>query len=211
MALVSAGEGNLGQEALDRITTGRKMGFDFKMDEGFFQFSADTRAEDLADQLYLFADKFADPRWDQAPFKRAQAAAKVQYSSYASSPQGVIERDVKALQRGGDPRFAAPTPDQISAATPEEFRAVWEPILKQGPSRCRSLAISTARRRWMPAQDLWRAAARGLPADTLPPTVLPPVAPAPIILRHDGDAGQAAAVVSWPTGGGTGAARIASA
>jgi zinc protease len=118
MALVSAGEGNLGQEALDRITTGRKMGFDFKMDEGFFQFSADTRAEDLADQLYLFADKFADPRWDQAPFKRAQAAAKVQYSSYASSPQGVIERDVKALQRGGDSLLPPPRPTRSRRPRP---------------------------------------------------------------------------------------------
>jgi zinc protease len=35
----------------------------------------------------------------------------------------------------------------------------------------------------------------------------PVVTPAPIILRHDGDAGQAGAVVSWPTGGGTGALR----
>lgn len=210
MALVSAGEGNLGQEALDRITTGRKMGFEFKMDEGFFQFSADTRAEDLADQLYLFADKFADPRWDTAPFKRAQAAARVQYSSYASSPQGVIERDVKALQRGGDARFAAATPDQISAATPEDFRAVWEPILKQGPIEVqvfgdfnREKALDALRKTFgaLPTRG-------GLPADTLPQTVQPPVVtPAPIILRHDGDPGQAAAVVSWPTGGGTGLLR----
>ena len=210
MALVGSGEGKLGQEELDRITTGRKMGFDLKTDDGFFQFSADTRAEDLADQLYLFADKFADPRWDVAPFKRAQAAAKVQYTSFAASPQGVIERDLKSLQRGGDPRFAAPTPDQISAATPEGFRATWDPILKSGPvevqvfgdfNRDKALAALRATFGALPARG-------DLPAATLAPSVLPPVAaPMPIVLRHSGDPGQAAAVVSWPTGGGTASLR----
>jgi len=206
MALVGSGEGNLGQEELDRISTGRKMGFDLKSDDSFFLFSADTRSEDLGDQLYLFADKLADPRWDHAPFKRAQAAAKVQYGTYAASPQGVLERDLKALQRGGDPRFAAPTPEQITAATPEGFRAVWEPILKQGPVEVqifgdfnRDKALDSLR------HTFGALSTRGdLPAGTLPPTVQPPLSPpGPIVLRHSGDPGQAAAVVSWPTSGGT--------
>jgi zinc protease len=186
------------------------MGFDLKTDDGFFQFSADTRAEDLADQLYLFADKFADPRWDVAPFKRAQAAAKVQYSSLTASPQGVIERDLKSLQRGGDPRFEAPTPDQITAATPDGFRATWAPILTSGPievqvfgdfNRDKALAALRTTFGALPPRG-------DLPAGTLPPSVLPPVAaPAPIVLRHSGDPGQAAAVISWPTGGGTASLR----
>jgi zinc protease len=206
MALVGSGEGNLGQEELDRISTGRKMGFELKSDESFFQFSADTRAEDLGDQLYLFADKLADPRWDHAPFKRAQAAAKVQYGTFAASPQGVLERDLKSLQRGGDPRFAAPTPEQITAATPEGFRAVWEPVLKQGPVEVqvfgdfnRDKALDALRRTFgaLPTRG-------DLPAGTLPPTVQQ-AAPNPgvTVLRHEGDPGQAAAVISWPTGGGT--------
>jgi zinc protease len=81
MALVSAGEGALGQEELDRISTGRKLGFDFRQEDTFFQFSAETRAEDMADQLYLFAAKFAMPRWDASPVLRARAAAQLQYAS----------------------------------------------------------------------------------------------------------------------------------
>jgi zinc protease len=210
MALVGSGEGKLGQEELDRITTGRKMGFELKADDGFFQFSADTRAEDLADQLYLFADKFADPRWDTAPFKRAQAAARVQYASFAASPQGVIERELKSLQRGGDPRFAAPTPDQISAATPEGFRATWDPILKSGPIEVQIFGDFNRDKALAALRSTFGAlAARGnLPADTLAPSVQPPlVTPMPVLLRHDGDPGQAAAIVTWPTGGGTGPLR----
>ena len=62
-----------GQEQLDQISTGRKMGFEFSIGDGAFQLSADTRREDLADQLYLFADKLAMPRWDAAPVLRAKA------------------------------------------------------------------------------------------------------------------------------------------
>ena len=48
-------------------------------------------------------------------------------------PQGVLERDLKFLERGRDPTFRTPTPAEIDAATPAGFRQVWEPILKQGP------------------------------------------------------------------------------
>ncbi|HNJ48844.1 MAG TPA: insulinase family protein, partial [Novosphingobium sp.] len=129
MALVGSGVGSLGQDQLDRISTGRKMGFDFDIGDGAFTFSADTRQADMADQLYLFAAKFATPRWDAAPLLRAKAAARLQYESYSASPQGMIERDLSFYQRGGDPRYHTPTPTEIEAATPDGFRRVWQPIL----------------------------------------------------------------------------------
>ncbi len=133
MALVSEGEGILDQEALERVSSGRKMGFEFAMGAATFSFTAETRAEDLADQLYLFADKFAEPRWDAQPVLRARALAKGAYDSFAASPRGVLGRDLRYLQRGGDPRYATATPDQLAAVTPEGFRKVWEPILREGP------------------------------------------------------------------------------
>jgi zinc protease len=133
MALVGSGVGTLGQEELDRISTGRKMGFDFGIEDGTFQFSADTRPADLEDQLYLFAAKFAMPRWDANPVIRAKAAAKLQYESYQTSPQGVLERDFSYLQHNRDPRYATPTPREVEAVTPDGFRQVWQPILQNGP------------------------------------------------------------------------------
>ena len=73
-ALVGSGVGELGQEELDRISTGRRMGFDFGIGDAVFTFTAQTRAADLADQLYLFAAKLAMPRWDANPVLRAKAA-----------------------------------------------------------------------------------------------------------------------------------------
>lgn len=205
MALVGSGEGTLGQEELDRISTGRKMGFEFAIQDAAFQFAAATRGADLADQLYLFAAKFAMPRWDANPVLRAKAAAKLQYEAFATSPQGVIQRDLAFLQHGRDPRFRTPTPQEIEAASPQGFRQVWEPILQSGPIEVqlfgdfdRAQAVAALEKTFgalAPRAPLPAALARSSFPD-LPATAQP------IILEHRGDPGQAAAVINWPTGGG---------
>ena len=205
LALIGSGVGKLGQEELDRITTGRKMGFNFKIDDGNFNFSADTRAADLDDQLYLMAAKFATPRWDANPVLRAQAAAKINYESFATSPQGVLERDLKFYQRGKNAVFQTPTPAQIEATTPDGFRQVWAPILAQGPIEIqlfgdfkRDAAIAAL------AKTFGALPARGdLPAGTAPASAHT-LAPSldPVLLYHHGDRNQAAALIAWPTSGG---------
>jgi len=206
MALVTSGVGNLGQEELDRISTGRKMGFDFSIQDANFEFSADTRQADLADQLYLFAAKFAMPRWDVNPLLRAKAAARLQYEAYSTSPQGVLERDLKFLQRDRDPRFHTPSPAEIEKATPAGFRQVWERALKTGPIEVQLYGDFDRNAALQALQRSFGALAprQPLPAGTAPATAKFPVATAqPVVLTHRGDANQAAAVVSWPTGGGS--------
>ncbi len=205
MALVDVGVGKLDREAMDRVMTGRKIGFDFSIEDANFLFKADTRAADLEDQLYLFAAKFATPRWDANPVLRAQAAAKINYESYASSPQGVLERDLRFLERGRDPVFRTPTPAEISATTVEGFREVWEPILRQGPieiqlygdfDKAKALAALNRTFGALPLRGDLPEGTAGLEARTLPPSAQP------VLLYHRGDANQAAALIGWPTGGG---------
>lgn len=210
-ALVGSGLGTLGQEELDRVSTGRKLGFDFRIDDSDFTLSADTREADLADQLYLFAAKLAMPRWDAAPVLRAKAAAKLQYETYATSPGGVLERDLKFLQHGRDPRYRTPTPQELDAATPEGFRQVWAPILASGPVEVQVFGdIDKAKT----IEDLRRTFGALAPRAPMPPAVAAATAPvpagggAPIVLTHHGDANTAAAIVSWPTGGGMAGVRI---
>jgi zinc protease len=203
-ALVGSGVGNLGQEELDRISNGRKMGFDFGIDDGVFTFTAQTRAADLADQLYLFAAKLATPRWDANPVIRAKAASKLAYESFSASPNGVLERDMQYELYGEDPRFATPTPAQLDQVTPEGFRAVWEPLLKKGPDEVLifgdfkmpdALAAmgktfgALPQRAPIPAAALARETKVAAPGE-------------PTVLYHRGDANQAAAVVAWPSGAG---------
>ncbi|MDE2301741.1 MAG: insulinase family protein [Sphingomonadales bacterium] len=203
LALVSSGEGRLGQEQLDEISTGRKLGFDFAIGDGAFTFSADTRREDLADQLYLFAAKLAMPRWDAEPVLRAKAAARLQLETEGASPDGVLARDLKWLQRDRDPRFRAPSDAELAAATPQGFRKVWAPLLASGPIEVQVFgdfdraavitALSATFGALAPRRDV-----------AVPPVAVHFPAPAanPVVLTDRGDANQAAAVVSWPTGGG---------
>ena len=206
MALVGSGAATLGQEELDRVATGRKLGFDFDIQDAAFQFSAETRPSDLADQLYLFAAKLAMPRWDTNPVERAKAAAKLQYETYATSPQGVLNRDLEFFQHGRDPRFLTPTPAQIDAATPEQFREVWSRALASGPVEVQIFgdfqmpeAVAALQRTFGALKP------RAVDSAASPSTPVSGGVPSdkPIVLSHRGDAGQAAAVVSWPTGGGS--------
>jgi zinc protease len=205
MALPGSGMATLGQEELDRISTGRKMGFNFQIDDSDFTFSADTRQADLADQLYLFAAKFAMPRWDPAPVVRAKAAARLQYDGLGISPGGVLARDLKFYQHGQDPRYRTPTPAELEAATPAGFRQVWEPILATGPIEVQVFGdIDKAKT----IEALTRTFGALATRPPVAPTTLAAVPPlpagggAPIVVTHRGDANQAAAIVSWPTGGG---------
>jgi zinc protease len=205
MALVSSGLGPLGAEELDRISTGRKMGFDFSIGDGIFTFNAQTRPADIADQLYLFAAKLAMPRWDPNPVQRAMAAAKLGYESYGANPMGVINRDLEYRLSNQDRRFVTPMPDQYQAATADGFRKVWEPLLKQGPIEVlvfgdidRAATIEALSRTFgaLPPRQ-------PIPAEALARRVsFPPVQDKPVVEYHRGDPDAAAAVVAWPTGGG---------
>ncbi len=206
MALVGSGEGPLGQDALDRISTGRKMGFDFRIDDAAFQFYAETRAADLADQLYLFAAKLAMPRWDANPVVRAKAAGALQYESFATAPAGVLQRDLDWLLSNRDPRFETPDPATLAKTTPEGFRQVWDPLLKQGPvevimfgdfKRADGIAALEKTFGALPPRE-------PIPADAAKRVVAFPEPNAvPIVRYHRGDPNQAAAVIAWPSGGGS--------
>lgn len=205
MALVGSGLGELGQEELDRLSTGRKLGFDFAIDDAVFTFTAQTRAEDVADQLYLFAAKLGMPRWDVNPVLRAKAAAKLAYDTFETSPGGVLNRDLEFLLKDRDGRFATPIPAAMDAVTPEGFREVWEPLLQQGPIEVlifgefdRDATVEALRRTFgaLPERTpLPAAVATRLPR-------FPAVDGTVELLTHRGDANQAAAVVAWPSGGG---------
>ena len=204
-ALVESGLGELGQEELDRLSTGRRLGFDFGIEDAVFTFSAQTRNADLADQLYLFAAKLAMPRWDENPVIRAQAAARLAYETYSTGPGGVLSRDLEYYLRDRDPRYATPDPEALARATPEGFREVWEPLLKQGPVE---VAIFGEFDREATMAALQRTFGALPPREPIPATALARVPDFPepsaetVVLHHRGDANQAAAVIAWPSGGG---------
>ncbi|MFM7348178.1 MAG: M16 family metallopeptidase, partial [Erythrobacter sp.] len=205
-ALVGAGIGELGQNEIDQLATGRKLGFDFDIGPSVFTLTAQTRSEDVNDQLYLFAAKLGMPRWDKEPVLRAKAAGELAYNTFATSPGGVLSRDLEYLVTGDDARFATPDPAAIKAASPEGFRATWEPLLKQGPIEVlvfgefdRAKVIEQLRTTFgalPPREPIAASVAAKLPGFAAP-------SDKPVVVTHRGDANQAAAVVAWPSGGGS--------
>lgn len=209
-ALVGSGVGELGQNELDRLATGRKLGFDFRIDDAVFTLTAQTRSEDVNDQLYLFAAKLATPRWDRDPVIRAKAASELAYNTFSTSPGGVLNRDLEYLATGRDDRFATPDPASLKAASPEGFRAVWEPLLKQGPVE---VLVFGEFDKAKVVEQLRLTFGALAPRDPISPEVaarvpgFAPPSPKPTVVTHRGDANQAAAVIAWPSGGGTAALR----
>lgn len=205
-ALFAAGLGELGQEDLDRIRTGRKLSWQLEIGDGSFSFFSETRKQDLADQLYLFAAKLSMPRWDPSPITRAKALASLGYESYAANPGGVVSRDLNYYLYNENPVFLTPTPEMIEAADVEGFRKVWQPILEQGPVEIlifgdfdREEAVEDLRktfgalpdRKPIPQAVLARGYELGEAGET-------------VVRTHKGEQDQAAAVIAWPAGAGRG-------
>lgn len=211
--LASNGIGRLGQGELDELTNGRRLGFEFGVDDDAFELAALTRPADYKDQLKLFAAKLAAPGWDAAPVARAKAGLLAAQAGADASADAVLARDLGWLLRNKDARFRSlPTPQELERLTPEAFRARWEPLLKGGPIEVQLFGD-------VKSDEAIAAVAATLGA--LPPRPVRPIASAsarlafpapnvePVVLRHKGDADQAAAVIAWPTGSGFAQAREA--
>ena len=205
LALMASGVGKLGQEELDRITTGRRIGLGFNIDDDAFEITADTREADLEDQLHLMAAKLQRPRWDEAPVLRGKAASLIGYDSYAASPQAVLQRDLQWLVRGRDPRWKTPDKEDFGELTAQQFKDFWKPILRSGPVELmvfgdfdRDDAVKSILKTF---GALKKRKPLRLPEGSTTPTFPAPKA-GPEILVHKGDNERAAALIAWPTGAG---------
>ena len=206
LALLEGGIGKLTQNDVEAMTAGRRIGMDFAIADDAFELAAMTNAADLPDQLRLFAAKLAKPGWDPNPVARARAARLSSLVTLDSSPDGVLNRDLERLLRDGDPRWGTPSRETITAITPARFRKLWEPLLASGPIEV--LVFGD-----MKQEEAVTAVAATFGA--LQPRRDAPVAPGaavgrfpahrdtPQVLYHKGPETQAAAVIAWPTGGGS--------
>jgi len=204
-ALVASGIGDLKQDQLERLTSGRQINMSFDVGESAFTMRAMTRPADVADQLKLMAAKFAAPGWDPAPVLRTRAAAVLGLRTADSSPGDVVGRELGALLHGGDKRWASPEKGDAEGLTPESFRAFWEPTLANGPielsifgdfnpEQVKQAVLETFGalpvRAAVTVQKGSDAASGPVPNRT------------PVRLTHKGSPDQAIAALAWATGGG---------
>lgn len=204
LALVPSGIGKFGQEELDRLTSGRQIGLDFATADDAFMFGALTTPADLADQLKLIAAKLNTPGWDANPVARARAVMLAGYDGFESSPDGVLGRDLEKLLHAGDARWGVPPREAVEKLDAKAFRAFWEPILRTGPIEVQvygdvkaDAAIQAV------AASLGALKPRKPAAATAPAPQFPAHQAAPVVRTHEGQPNQAAAVIAWPTAGGS--------
>lgn len=203
--LSANGIGSLGQRELDELTNGRRISFNFGIDDDAFELSAVSRPADYRDQLRLYATKLAFPAWNARPLERIKAVMRAAQDSSDSSAEAVLNRDLGWLLRNRDARYAPATAQRIEALTPQAFRSTWEPLLKRGPIEVQIFGDVNADEA-IAAVGATFGALAPRPATALPAANLrlafPKPVTAPVVLRHSGAADQAAAVFAWPTGGG---------
>lgn len=203
LALISSGIGKLGQEELDQLTVGRRIGLSFAVEDDAFSLSAVTSPEDLADQLTLIAAKLAAPGWDDKPIARARAVSLAAFDASDVSPSGVLSRDLEGLLHSGDARWVSPTRKQVETATAADFRKFWAPLLASGPIEVQVFGdFKTEEAVNAIAKSLGALAPRRATVPRVPPVTFPAITGKPVVLTHSGPDNQAVALVAWPTGGG---------
>ncbi|MBN8814080.1 MAG: insulinase family protein [Sphingomonas sp.] len=203
LALVASGIGKLGQEQIDQLTTGRRLGMDFGIDDDAFVLGAVTSPPDYQDQLRLLADKLANPGWDPAPIARAKALLTNNYAGLDSSPDGVLSRDLEYFLHDRDPRWGMPPKPVVDALTPASFKSFWQPVLASGPIEVQVFGdVKADEAIAAVAKTLGALKPRSAAKGAAPAIRFPDHNATPVVRTHSGQENQAVALIAWPTGGG---------
>ena len=203
-AFVEGGLKALSTEEMEKVLASNIVGADISAGEDSFNLQGTTRPEDLAIQMQMLTAYASQPGFRPDPFLRMKTYIATLYDQLAATPSGVMSRDLGKLMHGGDPRFAFPSPADVSASTPEDFKALLGPRLASGPVEVTIVGDTTVDK----AVALTAATFGALPARTDQPAppeasavTLPTPAPKPVTLTHKGRADQAIAYAEWPTDG----------
>jgi zinc protease len=140
-----------------------------------------------------------DPAYRPDGLRRMQSAGDGQLREQLSTPMGVLARELPALVRDGDPRWAPPSLDDMRALTMDDVKAAIAPAIASAPievtivGHVRVEAAIDATAKTFGAFAPRNAAFKPPPAD-----VRFPAKRRAIELRHNGREDQAAVAAAWP-------------
>ncbi|MBX5020912.1 insulinase family protein, partial [Rhizobium lentis] len=118
---------------IQKALTATIVSIDFSVGDSSFRFNGRTRTEYLATQLQLMAAYTSDPAYRPEAFKRVQQVYLSGLGQDQATPDGVVSRNFAGLVHSGDPRWTFPDRAQLSAAKPDEFEALFRPMVSNGP------------------------------------------------------------------------------
>jgi zinc protease len=200
-AFVEGGLGQLELQELEQTEPGHFAGIFLDVDEAAFQLAGDTVERDVLLQLQVLAAYATDPAYRPDGLRRMQAAAEGQLREQASTATGVLSREIAALVRDGDKRWATPTLADMRALTMDDVKAAIGPSLAQAPIEITIVGH-------VKVEDAIEATAKtfGALAPRRETFSFPagardvhfPASSARVEYRHDGRADQAAVAAVWP-------------
>ncbi|WP_166039799.1 M16 family metallopeptidase [Sphingosinicella sp. YJ22] len=200
-----SGLADLDLDGLERLTTGRRIGLSFAVDEDAYMLAGTTSAEDLPDQLRLLTTKLTHPRWDAELFRRFQTNAVQSYDLQFATASARAGREIPSLLYSGDSRWGAVEREALASATVEDMRAYFAPRLAEGPVHVVIVGDVTLDA----AVEAVRRSVAALPPRTTPAPAVDPARveppqpnPEPRRFTHNGDPSQAFALIGWSTLGG---------
>lgn len=209
-----AGIGPFSGEELQRMAAGHQYAFAVAPAVDALSFSGITSPKDLAGMLKLMTGEIVAPRFEAATVNRLRETTIAGYAALYSQPASVLQAFGGAALHEGDARFDFPPRAQAETLALPAFRKFWTERLARGAVRVTIVGdFDPAAAVAAVGQTLGTLPVR--PAVAMVATGVRAVHPGgPVVLRHDGDAGQALVAHVWPTlgeSGATPAAREASA
>ncbi|WP_448954750.1 M16 family metallopeptidase [Labrys neptuniae] len=175
---------------------------DISLEDSSLKLEGKTRPADLATQLQIFTAYAADPAWRPEVFERVRQLYLANLPQYEATPSVVVGRDFQGLVHSGDPRWTFPDRAQLLAAQPEDFSALFAPILADGAidvTVVGDVDVEEAIRRT--AATFGALPARPDPAPAGADSAAFPAPTAqPVLRTHSGRVDNAAAVVALPIG-----------
>jgi zinc protease len=199
-AFTLGGLGRIDYEDMQQALASKVYGAAFGMGENAFTLSGRTRPEDLATELQVLAAYASDPGYAPTGWNRYRSLAGTIHDQLATTPGGVLNRDLGALIHNGDPRWRTPSREEMAASSIETGRQVLGPIFGNGDIEIvmvGDVTVEEAARQVAASFGALPPRRGGAPA----PTALRVRFPAPGLVRetHRGRADQGVALIAWPT------------
>ena len=199
-AFTLGGLGKIAYEDLQQALASRVYSVAFGIDEDAFQLAGKTRPQDLATQMQVLAAYTSDPGFGPSGWNRFRALSGTIHDQLASTPSGVLGRDLGRLLHAGDPRFATPSREEMAASTIDAARAAVAGALASAPVEITIVGDTNVDE----AVKQVAATFGALPArgeSPLPATALRTAFPASTLVKetHRGRADQGLAFIAWPT------------
>jgi zinc protease len=201
-AVILSGVTAMDYQDMQKALAAKVTSIDFGVGDSSFRFDGRTRTEDLATQLQLMTAYTSDPAYRPEVFQRVQQAYLNSLDQYEATPGATFSRDFPGLVHSGDPRWSFPDREQLSAARPEDFEALFRPSVSKGSidiTIVGDIAIDEAIR--LTAGTFGALPARADVAESKDADVhFPKPTPEPVARTHTGRADNAAAAVAAPVG-----------